>query len=117
MFPWYGSQTCHRSGPLSRRWPTLALALGPREHIDQLVDRPILIADVIALHRLFDAVSDVIAEDLLLYPTQGGAHGGDLSDDVDAITAFFDHAREAAYLTLDAIESLDAGISGCLVHA
>ena len=96
--------------------PAPALTLGPREHVDQLVDRPILGADVIALHRLFDAMSDVIAQDLLFYASQRGTHGRNLGNDVDAVATLFDHASEAAHLALDAAQAFDAGISGCLVH-
>ena len=71
---------------------------------------------VAARDRAFDAMADVIVQDLLLDPPQGGAHGGDLRHDVDAIAVGLDHAREPAHLALDPSEPFQAGGLGILLH-
>jgi P-type Cu+ transporter len=47
----------------------------------------------------------VIAQDFLLHAAQGRAHGGNLRDDVDAVTVLVDHARESAHLTFDLVQT------------
>src|SRR5262249_60657771 len=67
--------------------------------------------------RVLDAVRHVVAQDLVLEPAQGGAHGGDLRHHVDAIAVVLDHAGEAAHLALDPAEPLEAGGLGVVLHA
>ncbi len=54
-----------------------------------------------------DAAFDVIAEELDTKGVEGGADGGDLVQDVDAVALVFDHALDAADLAGDAF---DAGV-------
>src|SRR5689334_5370911 len=59
----------------------------------------------------------VVPQDLLLKPAQGGAHGRDLGDDVDAIAIVLDHFRQPANLTLDPAQPLLTGCLDVLPHA
>src|ERR1700731_2782922 len=58
----------------------------------------------------------MVGQDLLLGATQGGAHGGELGDDIDAITVVLDHAREAAHLALDPLQPLQHRTLGTRLH-
>ena len=49
---------------------------------------------------MLDAVRDMVAQDFLLDPAQGGARRRNLRDHVNAITVILDHAGEAANLAL-----------------
>jgi hypothetical protein len=50
---------------------------------------------------MLDAMPDVIFEHLLLDAPERGTDGRDLRYDIDAVAILFQHAREAAHLTLD----------------
>ena len=65
---------------------------------------------------MFDAMRHVIAQDFLLDPPQGRAHGGDLGHDVDAIAVFGHHAGEPAHLALDAAEPFERWRLAMLAH-
>lgn len=66
---------------------------------------------------MLDAMADMIAQHLFLQPPQRRTHGGDLRDDVDAIAVVLDHARQAAHLTFDSTEPLEAGCLDLVSHA
>lgn len=57
---------------------------------------------------MLDAVTDMIAEKLILDAAQRRADGGDLRDDVDAVAVVLDHAAEAADLSFDPGQSFQA---------
>src|SRR5690606_6803970 len=57
----------------------------------------------------FDAVVQVILEDLALDPREGRADGAGLGQDVDAIAIILDHAGHAAHLSLDAVQAVEQG--------
>lgn len=67
--------------------------------------------------RPLDAMADVVAQDVALNPAQRGGDRRDLRDDVDAITILVHHARKAAHLAFDPIESLAARGSYDEIHA
>lgn len=66
---------------------------------------------------MLHAVCDMIAKDVLLKTAQGCAHRPDLGDDVDAVTVLFDHAGNAAHLTLNAIEPFCCCLLDVVSHA
>lgn len=65
---------------------------------------------------MLDAVRNVITQNLLFHAPQRRAHGGDLRDDIDAVSILRDHARKAAYLTFDPIEPLEARLLDIITH-
>lgn len=74
------------------------------QHLDKLGDFLALILRVARGDRVFDAMTDMIAQDLVLHFFERGFHRLDLVEHVDAITVIGDHPRNAANLSLDAAE-------------
>src|SRR5262249_42668748 len=107
------------TNPATGDWfpPPPRSARGPAQHRHQLGDLAPLLGGAATDDGVFDAVSDVIAQHLLLDPPERGAHRGNLGDDVDAIAIILEHAGEPAHLPLDAAEALLAGGFGWLAHA
>ncbi len=66
---------------------------------------------------MFDAMGDVIAQNFLFDAAKGCAHGGYLSNDIDAVSPLLDHLGEAADLTFDAAEAFEAGGFCLFLHA
>jgi len=66
---------------------------------------------------VLDAISDMIAQDFLFQPSQCGTDRRNLSDDVDAIPIFPNHAADAANLTFDPIQSFGARFLDVVSHA
>ena len=66
---------------------------------------------------MLDAMADMVAQDLLLKPPQRRAHRRNLRDDVDAVAVLFHHARQAAHLAFDPVQSLDARRLDLFSHA
>src|SRR6202050_692465 len=60
---------------------------------------------------------DMVAKNLLLRAPERGTHGGELRDDIDAITVVLDHARQPAHLAFDAFEALEHRRLGIRSHA
>src|SRR6266508_2647113 len=52
------------------------------------------------------AVLHVVVEDGHAEALERGVHGGDLREDVDAVTVVLDHALDAAHLALDPVQAL-----------
>lgn len=65
---------------------------------------------------MFDAMGDVVLEDLLFNAPQGGADGRDLRHDVDAVAVLVDHLREATDLSFDPPEPFFARILDGFLH-
>lgn len=63
-----------------------------------------------------DAVLEMIAQCLLLDAVQGRAYCADLGQDVDAVAAFLDHARDATHLAFDATQAGKLGFLKFVVH-
>ena len=82
------------------------LPFGAADHRHEFRDLFPLIRLVAAGDGMFDAMRDVISEDLLLDPAKCGAHRRDLRHDVDAIAVLVDHFGEPADLALDPAEAL-----------
>ena len=95
-------------GTLSRRAP---------HDIHQFRDLAPLVGFVAGPDRMIDAVRHVIAEDLFLDAAQRSTYRADLRHDVDAITIFFNHARQAPHLPLYAVEPADGRDLAVLCHA
>lgn len=55
---------------------------------------------------MFHAVTDMILQYLFLQSTQCCPRCSDLRDDIDAISVFFDHPMEAAYLPFNPVQPL-----------
>ena len=66
---------------------------------------------------MLDAVRDMIAQDFLFQPSQCSADRRDLSDNVDAVPIFLDHAADTANLALDPIQPFRAGFLDVIAHA
>ncbi len=63
-----------------------------------------------------DAVLEMVAERRLLDLIEGGTHGADLRQHVDAVAILLDHARDAAHLALDATEARELRFLEFPVH-
>ena len=59
---------------------------------------------------------EMIVQDLLLDLVERGADGSDLSDHVDAVAVFLDHAGDAPHLALDAAKAGELRLLDFLVH-
>src|SRR5690606_1901644 len=86
-----------------------ASASGPVEQLDQFSRLAALIGGVAAGDGPFDAVVQMVLENLALDPGEGGADGPGLGQDVNAVAVLRDHARDAAHLTLDAVQAVQQG--------
>ncbi len=62
------------------------------------------------------AMLQVVAERRLLDLVEGGPHGPDLRQHVDAVALFLDHAGDAAHLALDAAEAGELGFLEPVIH-
>ena len=65
---------------------------------------------------MLHAVTDMVLQDGFLRLSQGGANGGKLRDNVDAIALFINHARNAAHLTLDLGQTFQTEIARRFLH-
>jgi len=86
----------------------LTSAVGPRQHVDELVHLAPLLAAITACDRMLDTVPDMILQDLLLDAPQRRTHRRDLGEDVDAVAVTIDHAGDPAHLALDSAETAKA---------
>jgi hypothetical protein len=57
---------------------------------------------------MLDAMGNVVAQHLLLQPTQGSADRGNLRYDVDTVAVLFDHPGEPTDLAFDPLEPIEA---------
>jgi hypothetical protein len=87
-----------------------------RKDLHQFGDFAALLIRIPAGDGVLDTMSDVIAQNLLLNPAQCRASGADLGDDIDTVTVFLDHTRNAAHLSLDPAEAFGAGAFGVILH-
>jgi hypothetical protein len=59
----------------------------------------------------------VVTQNFFLDTSQCRAYGGDLRDDIDAVAIILDHAGEAADLTFNPAQALQAGGFRVFRHA
>lgn len=83
----------------------------------QFRDLLALIRLVAARDRMFDAVRDVILQDLLLDAPQRGPDSGDLSHDVDTVPLLVHHLGQATHLPLDSAQAFPARSLDVFAHA
>lgn len=76
------------------------------QNIDEFADFFALVVFVTASDRVLNAMADVFAQDFFFGPSQCCAHRRNLSDDINAISIIFDHARQPTDLTFNAVEAL-----------
>ena len=93
-------------GPTSSADPS---AVGATDHIHQFRNLAALVGLVAGGDRVFDAVRDMIAQDLFLDPAQSCACRGDLRHNVDAIAVGCDHLAKSADLAFDSFQPFLAG--------
>ena len=96
--------------------PGRLLSVGAADDIHQLRDLAPLIGLVTGSDRMLDAMSHVVAQNLLLGASQCRAHGGDLGDNVNAVAVILDHAGEAADLAFDPAQTFSDGCLDVLAH-
>jgi len=82
------------------------LSRRPSQQFDQLTGLAPLFLGVAADDGAFDAMVQMILQQLGLHPRQRRAHRLHLGEDVDAVAVFFDHARDPAHLPLDAAQAI-----------
>jgi hypothetical protein len=92
------------------------LPIGASDDVHQLSHLLPLLRAVAAGDGVLDAVSDVLAQHLLLDLPEGSAHGGDLRHHVDAVPVLRNHAGEATDLALDTPKAFEAGVLGFRLH-
>ena len=85
------------------------LTVGSTKNVHDLGDLLALVVFVAASDRVLDAMSDVIAQDLLLGAAERSPYRGYLGHYVDAVAVFFDHAGNAPDLAFDATEPFQHG--------
>src|SRR6186997_1605923 len=78
-----------------------SLAFRAADDGHELIDLFTLSGLVSRRNGVLDTVRDVIAQDLLLEPTQGRSYGCNLRHDINAISILHYHASEATDLTFD----------------
>lgn len=93
-----------------------ALPLGPPQNVHQFSDLLALFLPVATRNGMFDAVSDMIAENLFLGATERSADRRNLRNYVDAVPVFLDHAAEAPNLAFDAVKPFEHGSLGFSLH-
>jgi hypothetical protein len=86
----------------------LGSAVRPPNDVHELFDLLPLLGLVARSDGVLNAMGDVIAQDLLFEPPEGGANGGNLRHDIDAVAILLDHARDATHLAFDPIQPLRA---------
>lgn len=86
----------------------IQLPVGPREQFHEFGDLLALLGCIAAGDGVLHAMADVILENGLFNTTQRRAHGRNLRDDIDAIAFLIDHFGDAAYLTFDLAQPLEA---------
>ena len=78
----------------------------------ELVDGFIQVFDglfVVVLHRMDDAVADVVLEDEAADAFDGGVDGGELDEDVAAVAAVFDHLADGFEVADEACHAVEHG--------
>ena len=80
---------------------TRRLARGAIKQFDQLVGLLALLRRVTADNGAFDAPAEMIFQHLSLRPRQRRANGLNLRQDIDTVTVFLDHVRNATHLPFD----------------
>ena len=86
----------------------MSLSIGTADDSHQFLDLLALLGLVAGSDRMLNAMTDMVAQDLFFKTPQRRAHRRDLGDDVDAVTVLFDHARQAAHLALDPVQTFNA---------
>ena len=81
----------------------------PAKGINQLAHLGALLGLIPGHNGMLDAMANMILDNSIFDFGQRGAYGGNLGDNVDAISISLDHARNTADLTLNAAQAFQAG--------
>lgn len=100
--------TCSRDG--------LKRSTQSRHHFHQFLDLLMLLGGIAVLHRVGNAVRDVLAQDFIFDPLECGLDGLKLRHDVDAVPIILDHAGDAADLAFYPSETGKAGFLRFRIH-
>lgn len=87
------------------------------EYLDQFVDLRLAVAGRSGVEGMCHAMPQVIAKRLLLHLVEGRPHCPHLSQDINAVAVFLDHAGNASHLALDTAEPSELGFLDFGVHA
>jgi hypothetical protein len=90
--------------------------LGAGDDFHQLGNLTPLFGSIARAYRVLDAMADVITQDFFFYSPKRRTDGRNLYNDVDAVPAFYDHARKAAHLAFDPVEPFETGVLDVLTH-
>jgi hypothetical protein len=82
----------------------------PPQCFDEFSNLSALFAFVTRNDRMLDTMGDVLLDDLVLDACERGTDSCNLGQDVDAVSIFIEHSRNAANLTFDAVQALKTGI-------
>jgi hypothetical protein len=85
------------------------LSLQLIKQINELIDLPSLRVAISRFDRFIYARCRMILQNLTFGAGERGFDSLHLVEHVNAIAIFFEHTNDAAYLTLDAIETFDCG--------
>ena len=66
---------------------------------------------------MLHAMSDMIAQDFLFQPPQCSADRRNLSDDINTVSIFLDHAADPANLAFDPVQPFRARLLDVIPHA
>jgi hypothetical protein len=84
------------------------LPIPPPQHLEQFGHLLPLLLGVAGHDGMLDAMADVVFEHLFLDALQSCTYRSHLGYDIDAVAVLLEHSREAAHLTLDPGEPLQA---------
>jgi hypothetical protein len=86
----------------------MSVALADQD-LEELVDLLASGAGIAAGDSVLDAMGDVIAQQHVLDSSQGGSHGMQLPQNLEAIAILLDHPADPANLALDPAEAPGTG--------
>lgn len=98
-------------------YESLSLSGYPTDGLDQFLDLRPLVGDVPRRKRAGHTMENVVAQDFLLGPLQGGPDRRDLRDNIDAVAIAPDHSRDPANLSRNPVEPLQNGRLCWLAHS
>ncbi len=92
------------------------LSVAAPKNIDYLCYFRALVLPVTTGDRVFHAVAHMVTQDLFFRTPQRRSHRGNLCDNVYTIAIFFYHARQAAHLAFNAVQSFLHGSFRIIQH-
>lgn len=84
-----------------------ALLFAAAEQFDQFRRLLALLGDIAGDDRVFDAMVEMVLQEVRFHARERGANGAQLREDIEAIALVLDHLRDTAHLPFDAAQAID----------